>query len=59
MRYNFEENKNVKHKLDELYSLWLGLEYLFQPFEELDRVTDKHAEIKEIRQLLDEGQGDE
>lgn len=41
------------------YRKWLGLVYLFQTFEELDRVVDKQAEIKEVRQLLDEEQGDE
>ncbi len=35
------EKKNVKHKFDELYKIWLGLVNLFQTFEELDGVKDK------------------
>ena len=33
---------------------WLGICYLFQTFENLDRVKDKQAEIKIIRNLIDE-----
>ena len=38
---------------------WLELAYLFQTFEKLNDVNGIAAEIKEIRDLLDEGQGNE
>jgi hypothetical protein len=48
------ENKNVKHKFDELYNSWLGIVYLFQTFDDLESVKDKQADIEAVRQLLDE-----
>jgi hypothetical protein len=38
---------------------WLGKLFLFQTFEELDSIKDKQAEVRQIRQLLDENNGDE
>jgi hypothetical protein len=44
-----------------LYSAyaWLGKLFLFQTFEELDSVKDKETEVRQIRQLLDQGQKEE
>jgi len=39
--------------------LWLGLVDLFQTIDELNEVNDIASEIKEIRDLLDEEQGNE
>lgn len=34
---------------------WLGRQSLFQTFADLDEVKDKTAEVRAVRELLDEG----
>ncbi len=35
---------------------WLGIKNLFQTFEDLESVKDKKADIKAVRQVIDENE---
>jgi hypothetical protein len=50
--------KNITSETEVIFTTlyWLGKLFLFQTFDELDRVKDKEAEVLQIRQLIDNDQ---
>lgn len=50
----FVLKKSTSQAVDSQIIAWLGIVNMFQTFEDLESVKDKQADIKAVRQLLDE-----